>query len=107
MLPLIYMGYLSPPINFINLDNNFKFINNNNGIIIAADDNGSVSIYNDGKIEKIKVAKTVWKAANSNSHKLRYPVGADGKGVLFLKRILPNSWFFAVVRKVVEKGFKK
>ncbi len=52
------------------------------------------------------VAKTVWKAANSRSSRLRYPVGTDAKMLLFFRRILPYSWFFAMVRTVVEKGFK-
>ena len=52
------------------------------------------------------VAKVVWKAANSRSFKLRYPAGSDAKALLFLRRIIPNSWFFGLVRFVVEKGFK-
>jgi NAD(P)-dependent dehydrogenase (short-subunit alcohol dehydrogenase family) len=53
------------------------------------------------------VAKVIYKAANSNSFRLRYPVGGQAPLLLFLRRILPNSWFFAMVRMVVEKGFKK
>ena len=50
------------------------------------------------------VAKVIFKAANSNSFKLRYPVGGQAPILLFLRRILPNSWFFSMVRMVVEKG---
>ncbi len=52
------------------------------------------------------VAKVIFKAANSNSFKLRYPVGGLAPILLLLRRILPNSWFFAMVRMVVEKGLK-
>ena len=53
------------------------------------------------------VAKKVFKAANSKSFKLRYPVGNQSPLLLFIRRILPNSWFFASVRSVLEKGFSK
>lgn len=53
------------------------------------------------------VAKKVFKAANSNSFKVRYPVGGQGPLLLFVRRIIPNSWFYAIVRLVVEKGFRK
>ncbi len=54
-----------------------------------------------------KVAKVVWKAANSKSFKVRYPVGMDAKALLLIRRIIPNRWFFAIVRKVVERGFSR
>jgi short-subunit dehydrogenase len=53
------------------------------------------------------VAKTIYKAATSRKFRLRYPAGPLAPFLLFLRRILPNSWFFAIVRMVVEKGFKK
>jgi len=52
------------------------------------------------------VAKEVFKAANDKSSRLRYPVGAQSPMLLFLRRTLPNTWFFAMVRSVVEKGIK-
>jgi NAD(P)-dependent dehydrogenase (short-subunit alcohol dehydrogenase family) len=52
------------------------------------------------------IAKTIWKAANSRSHKLRYPGGAQSKMLLFVRWLLPLSWFLGIVRSVVEKGFK-
>ncbi len=55
----------------------------------------------------LKVAKEIWKAANSSSFRLRYPVGIDAKSVLLLRKTLPLSWFFGIVRMIVEKGYKK
>ena len=52
------------------------------------------------------VAKTIYKAATDNSKKLRYPVGAQSATLLLLRRILPNSIYFAIVKSVVEKGYK-
>lgn len=52
------------------------------------------------------VAHKVFKAANSNNFKLRYPVGSQSPLLLFIRRTVPNSWFFAMVRKVVEKKYK-
>jgi NAD(P)-dependent dehydrogenase (short-subunit alcohol dehydrogenase family) len=53
------------------------------------------------------IAKKVFQAANSNNFRLRYPKGNNAPLLLFLRRILPNSWFFGLVRMIVEKGFKK
>jgi len=53
------------------------------------------------------VAQKVFQAANDNSFRLRYPVGGQSPVLLFLRRVLPNSWFFSIVRTVVEKGIKK
>lgn len=53
------------------------------------------------------VAKKIFKAANSTSFKLRYPVGGQGPLLLFIRRIIPNSWFFGLVRLVVERKPKK
>ncbi len=52
------------------------------------------------------VAKTIYKAANSSSFKLRYPAGAQAKAILMLRRSIPLSWFRGVVRSIVEKGYK-
>ena len=49
------------------LDKNYKFINNNNGIIISSDNTGSISINNNNKIEKIKFDKTVVSASIKNN----------------------------------------
>jgi short-subunit dehydrogenase len=53
------------------------------------------------------IAKNIWKAANSTSFKLRYPAGMQTKMLLRMRRSIPNSWFFAIVRSVVEKGLQK
>lgn len=52
------------------------------------------------------VAKKVWQAANDNSYRLRYPVGGSGPVLLFLRWLLPLSWFTALVKSQVEKGIK-
>ncbi len=49
------------------------------------------------------VAKKVFQAATDNSSRLRYPVGGNGPMLLFLRWILPLSWFQACLRLVVEK----
>jgi len=53
------------------------------------------------------VAKVVWKAANSHSNKLRYVAGMDAKMLLIMRHLLPLGWFKALVKSVVEKGYKK
>jgi short-subunit dehydrogenase len=49
------------------------------------------------------VAKTIWKAANSNNYHLRYSVGSGAPFLLFLRRMLPNSWFMGLVKGVLER----
>jgi short-subunit dehydrogenase len=48
--------------------------------------------------DPIVVAKTIFKAATDNSNKLRYPIGYPANLLLPLRKLLPESWFFAVVR---------
>jgi NAD(P)-dependent dehydrogenase (short-subunit alcohol dehydrogenase family) len=43
------------------------------------------------------VARRIWRAVNRRGGKLRYLVGREGALVL-LKRWIPNSWFFALIR---------
>jgi len=52
------------------------------------------------------VAKKVWQAANDNSYRLRYAVGGSGPLLLFMRWLLPLSWFTQIVRSQVEKGIK-
>lgn len=55
---------------------------------------------------KRMVARTIYKAANDKSMRLRYPVGGLAPLILFFRRVLPfsvNRWF---LRLVVERGFK-
>ncbi|TXH05776.1 MAG: SDR family oxidoreductase [Nevskiaceae bacterium] len=37
------------------------------------------------------VAETIWRAVTDGSGKLRYPVGADAKGLLAMRRFLPDG----------------
>lgn len=46
-----------------------------------------------------KVAKTIYKAASSSSAKLRYAVGQPAPILLAFRRILPEGWFFALIRR--------
>lgn len=50
------------------------------------------------------VAKVVFKSANDDNFKLRYPVGSGAPLLFFLRRIIPLSWFKRMVSLVVEKG---
>jgi NADP-dependent 3-hydroxy acid dehydrogenase YdfG len=49
------------------------------------------------------VAKVIYKAATDKGYKMRYPVGGNAPALLFLRRIFPDSWMFALTRMVVEK----
>lgn len=44
------------------------------------------------------VAQAIEKAAIHSGWKLRFPVGAPAPMLLLLKRILPESWFFTIIR---------
>ncbi len=52
------------------------------------------------------VAQTIYKAATDKGNRLRYAAGNQGPVLLALRRFLPNSAFFGMVRSTVEKGFK-
>lgn len=52
------------------------------------------------------VAQKVWQAANDSSYRLRYPVGGSGPLLLFIRWLLPLSWFIGIVKSQVEKGIK-
>jgi NAD(P)-dependent dehydrogenase (short-subunit alcohol dehydrogenase family) len=45
-----------------------------------------------------KVALTIFKAATSNNRRLRYSVGQPGPLLLWLRKRLPESWFYGIVR---------
>jgi NADP-dependent 3-hydroxy acid dehydrogenase YdfG len=49
------------------------------------------------------VAKKTWQAANDNNYRLRYSVGGNGPLLLFMRLLLPLSWFTAMVKSQVEK----
>jgi NAD(P)-dependent dehydrogenase (short-subunit alcohol dehydrogenase family) len=44
------------------------------------------------------VAATIYKAATDNSNKLRYPTGSPAPMLLWLRKRLPERWFFGIVR---------
>lgn len=52
------------------------------------------------------VAKKVWQAANDKSYRLRYAVGGSGPMLIFMRWLLPLSWFTKLVSSQVEKGIK-
>ncbi len=45
------------------------------------------------------VAVAIFKAANDAGWKMRYPVGKPAPMLLMLRKLLPDSWWFAIVRK--------
>lgn len=48
--------------------------------------------------DPMTVAKTIFKAATDSGWKLRYAIAYPANILLPLRRILPQSWFFALVR---------
>ena len=53
--------------------------------------------------EKRVVAKAIFQAASDTSNRLRYTVGGDAKMLLLLRRLLPETWFYGIVRSQVMK----
>jgi short-subunit dehydrogenase len=49
------------------------------------------------------VAKKMYEAATDGKSRLRYAVGSNAPALLFMRRILPHSWFTGIVKMVVEK----
>ena len=49
------------------------------------------------------VAKTIYRAATDNRTKLRYPTG-NFKGLISLRKILPQSIFHSLVGGIMESG---
>ncbi len=45
-----------------------------------------------------KVAQAIFKSATDSGWKLRYPVGNPAPMLLWLRKRLPDSWFFGIVR---------
>lgn len=52
----------------------------------------------DNGITPDTVAKSIFKAATDRSSKLRYPTGNPAPLLLWLRKRLPESWFYALVR---------
>lgn len=44
------------------------------------------------------VAETIFKAALATGWRLRYPVGKPAPLLLWLRKMIPDSWYFAIVR---------
>lgn len=53
------------------------------------------------------IAKTIFKAANDRSFRLRYAGNFQSAMLLVMRRWLPLSWFNGLVRSQVEKGFSR
>jgi len=43
-------------------------------------------------------AQVIYQAATDNSRQLRYPAGGNAGAVIFLRNLLPDSWFSAIIR---------
>jgi short-subunit dehydrogenase len=56
--------------------------------------------------EPIEVAKVIFEAATSESSQLRYKAGGDAKLILALRRLIPESLFFSIIKSQVFKGAK-
>ncbi len=48
------------------------------------------------------VAKTIFRAATSQTNKLRYPAGSQAKMFILLYRILPGTWFRKLTRILIN-----
>ncbi len=49
------------------------------------------------------IAKTIFRAANDKSPRLRYSAGGGAPLLLFMRRIIPNRVFFAIIRSAVGR----
>lgn len=49
------------------------------------------------------VARKIFKAANSHSYKLRYPVGGLGPWLLIIRKMIPPAWYAKLVRISTER----
>ena len=48
------------------------------------------------------VAQTILKAANDTSNKLRFPVGKPAPMLLWLRKRIPDTWFFSIVKSTYK-----
>jgi len=46
-----------------------------------------------------KVGETIFNAATDQRHKMRYPVGRPAPMLLWLRKMIPDSWFHMMIRK--------
>ena len=49
-----------------------------------------------------KVARTIFKAATSTSRRMRYAVGRPGPLLVWLRKRIPDTWFFGLVRMIYK-----
>lgn len=49
------------------------------------------------------VAAIIYRAATDGKKKLRYPAAGNARGILWLRRLLPEHVFYTIVRKVVTR----
>ncbi len=47
------------------------------------------------------VAESIFKAASDSSDRLRYTVGTDARGLLAVRGLIPESWFYSLIRSIV------
>lgn len=47
------------------------------------------------------VAEAIFKAASDSSERLRYTVGTDARGLLAVRGLVPESWFYSLIRSIV------
>lgn len=50
------------------------------------------------------VARTIFKAATDRSRRLRYGTGSPAPWLLPLRKLLPDSWFFGLIRGQIERN---
>jgi short-subunit dehydrogenase len=43
-------------------------------------------------------AQVIYRAATDGSRRLRYPAGGNAGALLFLRKLLPDSWFEVIIR---------
>jgi NAD(P)-dependent dehydrogenase (short-subunit alcohol dehydrogenase family) len=48
------------------------------------------------------VAATIYKAANDNSNRMRYPVGKPAPMLLWMRKRMPDTWFFKMVKSAYK-----
>jgi short-subunit dehydrogenase len=48
----------------------------------------------------VVIAKEIYKASTDDSWKLRYPIGKYSGSILWLRKILPDSLFFGLLRRI-------
>ncbi|WP_256874289.1 SDR family oxidoreductase [Nostoc sp. C057] len=48
------------------------------------------------------VAQAIFKAAIDRSYKMRYPVGQPAPILLMLRKLLPDSWFFSIIKRIYK-----